>query len=245
MSALTINPHMAPATRPMLEDVSAQTAMTPSPNQGTKLPHSPDPQLLRRLVPPVFTVSAGTTVHRVYFRGGPYASTWNSLRYFGPTGARFDHQEPDGAGQPFVQERGIIYVALDVPTVLAEVFQAGRMVDRRRNQPWLVSSPIARDVRLLDLTGTFCVRAGGSMKLVSGPRTHGQNWSRAFYACYGHIEGIYYPSSLTNRPAIALYERVLRTSPFSQAPIFHRALIDALLIDPIREACKDIGYGYL
>ena len=185
------------------------------------------------------------TVHRVYFRGGPYASTWNSLRYFGPTGARFDHHEPDAAGQPFIQERGIIYLARDVPTALAEVFQVGRLVDRYRNQPWLVSSTIVRDVRLLDLTGTFCVRAGGSMKLVSGPRTYAQNWSRAFYACYGDIEGVYYPSSFTNRPVIALYERVLPASPFSQMPVLHRALIDALLIDPIRGACRDIGYNYL
>ena len=83
------------------------------------------------------------------------------------------------------------------------------------------------------------------MKLVSGPRTYAQNWSRAFYACYGDIEGVYYPSSLTNRPVIALYERVLRTQPFSETPVLHRALIDALLIDPIRGACRDIGYNYL
>ena len=219
--------------------------MTLSPTREVKLPRSPDRKILRGLVPPISTVSAGTIVHRVYFRGGPYASTWNSLRYFGPTGARFDHHERDDSGRPVDQERGIIYLARDVPTALAEVFQAGRLVDRRRHQPWLVSSPIVRDIRLLDLTGTFCVRAGGSMKLVSGPRTYAQNWSRAFYECYGDMEGIYYPSSLTNRPVIALCERVLRTSPFSQTPVLHRALIDALLIDPVRGACKDIGYDYL
>lgn len=82
------------------------------------------------------------------------------------------------------------------------------------------------------------------MKLVSGPKTYAQNWSRAFYACYGSIEGLYYPSSLTNRPAMALYERVLRRPPFPGSPLFHRALGDALLIDPVRGACQDIGYGY-
>ena len=83
------------------------------------------------------------------------------------------------------------------------------------------------------------------MKLVSGPRTYAQNWSRAFCACYEDIEGIYYPSSLTNRPAMVFYERALEFSPFPATPHFHRALDDALLIDPIRGACRDIGYDFL
>ena len=84
------------------------------------------------------------------------------------------------------------------------------------------------------------------MKLVSGgPRTFAQNWSRAFYECYGSIEGIHYPSSLTNRPVMALNERVLEAPPFPETPLLHRALNDALLIDPIRGACRDVGYGYL
>ena len=80
------------------------------------------------------------------------------------------------------------------------------------------------------------------MKLVSGPKTYAQNWSRDFYGCYDGIEGLYYPSSLTNRPAMALYERVLHSPPFPGTPRLHRALSDALLIDPIRGACQDIGY---
>ena len=83
------------------------------------------------------------------------------------------------------------------------------------------------------------------MKLVSGPKTCAQNWSRAFYACYGGIEGLYYPSSLTNRPAMALYERVSQAPPFPLTPLLHRALSDALLIDPIRGPCRDIGYNFL
>ena len=209
-----------------------------------KLPRSPDRRLLQRLTPPLFIVPAGTTIHRVYFRGGQHAGLWNSLRHFGPTDARFDHHERDASGRPFDQARGIIYLAGDIPTALAEVFQAGRLVDRERHQPWLVSFALARDLRLLDLTGTFCVRAGGSMKLVGGPKVYAQNWSQAFYDCYASIEGIRYPSSLTNRPAIALYERGLRVPALPATPRLHRALSDALLIDPIRGACKDIGYDY-
>ena len=96
---------------------------------------------------------------------------------------------------PQRQDRAIGYYARDIPTALAETFQSGRLVDRRRDQPWLASFPLARDLQLLDLTGTFAVQAGGSMKLVSGPRNWSQNGSRAFYECYPEVEGIYYPSS--------------------------------------------------
>ncbi|MYE80438.1 MAG: hypothetical protein F4X36_01050 [Gammaproteobacteria bacterium] len=70
-----------------------------------------------------------------------------------------------------------------------------------------------------------------SGRLVSGPRSWSQNWSRAFYECYAEVEGLYSPSSLTNLPAIAIYERVLSSSPFPAAPLLHRALADPLLID--------------
>ena len=118
--------------------------------------------------------------------------------------------------------------------------------DRHRHQPWLVSFGIARDLRLLDLTGTF-LRAGRGIHEDSsaGQGTYAQNWSRAFYACYASIEGIRYPSSFTNRPVLALCERVLGSPPFPATPLVHRALSDALLIDPLRGACQDIGYNYL
>ena len=35
------------------------------------------------------------------------------------------------------------------------------------------------------------------------------------------------------------------SNPFPLTPQFHRALRDALLIEPIRNACKDIGYDFL
>ena len=214
-------------------------------SRGAKLPHSPDRRILQRLTQPVFPVPAGTILHRIYFRGGRYACTWKSLRHFGPADARFDHHKRDRSGRPFDQARGIICLASDIPTALADVFQVGRMVDRERHQPWLASFALTREVRLLDLSGMFCVQAGGSMKLISGPKTYARNWSRAFYACYGNIEGICYPSSLTNRPVAALYERVSQSPPFPSTPALHRALTDALLVDPIRGACRDIGYNFL
>ena len=210
-----------------------------------KLPRTPDLDRLRQLAPAVLALRRGTLIHRIYRRGGPYRSTWDTLRDFGPTDARFDHHHADPTDVPQRQERAIGYYAGDIPTALAEAFQSGRLVDRHRDQPWLASLVVARDVRLLDLTGTFALQAGASMKLVSGPWSWSQNWSRAFYECYPDIEGIYYPSSLTNAPAMAIYERVLSSSPFPDAPSLHRALADALLIDALREAAASIGYDLI
>ncbi len=210
-----------------------------------KLPNTPDLEHLRGMAPSLISIPIETPVYRIYRRGGELPALWNTFRYFGPTGARFDHQERDVKGRAFEQDRGILYLASDIPTALAEVYQEKRTVNRRDNHPWLVSIRLACELTLLNLTDTFCVQAGGSMKLVSGPTVYAQNWSRAFYECYEEIHGLYYPSSLTNRPVLALYERALALEPFPPAPRFHRELSDALLIEPLRNACKEIGYDFV
>ena len=83
------------------------------------------------------------------------------------------------------------------------------------------------------------------MKLVSGPASFSQNWSRGFYECYEEIHGLYYPSSLTNRPVIALYERALSANPFPDTPVLHRELSSPMLIEPLRHACREIDYDIL
>ncbi len=210
-----------------------------------KLPNAPDLDRLRELPPDLVTLKAGNRLHRIYYQGGDYPTLWDAFRYFGPTGSRFDHHEFDADGRPFAQTRGIIYFASDGPTALAEVFQETRTVNREVGRPWLVTIELPTDLILLNLIDTFCVQAGGSMKLISGPTVYAQNWSRAFYECYEDIHGLYYPSSLTNRPTIALYERALAAKPFPHSPLFHRALNDALLIDPMRNACVEIGYDFI
>ncbi|MGI9301610.1 MAG: RES domain-containing protein [Gammaproteobacteria bacterium] len=184
-------------------------------------------------------------LHRVYRRGGDYFTLWNAFRYFGPTAARFDHHVRDTEGKAHVQDRGVIYAAMDIVTAIAEVFQQKRTVNRFADQPWLVSVSLSCDLSLLDLSDTFAVRAGGSMKLVNGATLYSQNWSRAFYETYPVIHGLYYPSSLTNRPVAVLYERALPLDPVSGPPKFHRALRDALLLEPLRNASREIGYDLL
>ncbi len=210
-----------------------------------KLPNRPDPGRLRTREPSLIPLPRGSVVHRVYLRGGPHPTLWNAFRFFGPTAARFDHHLLDEAGDPCEQDRGVLYAATDIVTALAEVFQQRRTVNRAANRPWLVSFALSRELTLLDLTGTFPVSVGASMKLVSGATLYSQNWSRGFYERYPEIHGLYYFGSLTNRPVVALYERVLRLDPFPTTPVVHRALDDPLLIEPIRNACRTIGYDLL
>ncbi len=139
----------------------------------------------------------------------------------------------------------MLYAAADIVTALAEAFQQRRTVNRRADRPWLVSFALSRELTLLDLTGTFPVSVGGSMKLVTGPALYAQNWSRGFHDAYPTIEGLYYPGSLTNRPVVALYERALDLGPFPATPTVHRALDDPLLIEPLRNACRTLGYDLL
>ena len=210
-----------------------------------KLPLRPDLDRLRATEPSLTTVASGQLLHRIYERGGDHPTRWSAFRHYGPL-SRFDHHSVDERGNPSLQERGILYAATDVATAVAEFFQRHRRrVNRTRRQPWLVSFPLAEDVRLLDLTGSFCLRAGASAKLVSGPFTHAQNWSRGFYDAYPQVQGLHYLSSLTNRPTVALYERTVEASPIASETRFHRALADPLMHRVLTGIVDEIGYGLI
>ena len=207
-----------------------------------KLPRRPDLDRLRAAEPSLTTVASGQLLHRIYERGGDHPTRWSAFRHYGPL-SRFDHHSADEHGSPSFQKRGILYAATDVATAVAEFFQRNRRrVNRTRRQPWLVSFPLAEDVRLLDLTGSFCLRAGASAKLVSGPFTHAQNWSRGFYDAYPQVHGLYYLSSLTNRPTVVLYERAVEASPIASEARFHRALADPLMHRVLTGIVNEIGY---
>ena len=208
-----------------------------------KLPREPDPDRLRGTKPSLKAIASGRRLHRVYRRGGDHPTLWNAFRHYGPL-SRFDHHLVDNRSAPSLQERGILYAAADVPTAVAEFFQRNRRrVNRTRHQPWLVSFTLASEVRLLNLTDSFCLRAGASGKLVSGPFAHAQNWSRGFYDAYPEIHGLYYLSSLTNRPAVALYERANDPALFPAHTRFHRALADPVMHKALVTIVEDIGYG--
>lgn len=207
-----------------------------------KLPGSPDLARLAELTPEVVTLGTGTLLHRIYFKGGDHSTTWNQFRTFGPR-SRFDHHQRDAVGDPCEQGRGVLYAARDVPTALAETFQRRRRIDRTNRQPWLASFRLAKTLVLLDLTGMFCVRAGASAKLATGPFRYAQNWASGFYDSYPQIAGLYYRSSLTNQPNVALYERGAAALPAST--VFHRALADPAWHRALVVLAVQIGYEIL
>lgn len=204
----------------------------------TTFPAPPSPEALAKVGMSTHILPAGTELWRVYFRGGPHPTLWNTFRAFGPVAtARFDHHDPPQREQ----ERAILYAGATGPICLAEVFQASRVIDRSANAPWLVGFHLAVGLRLLDLTGLWPTHAGGSQEINSGDRTRAQQWSRAIYAAYPTIDGLWYRSKMYgSMPAVALYERAQRALP--SRPSFHAALVSPTLFDVIDNAAARIGY---
>jgi len=203
-----------------------------------KFPEPPAPSKLRVIDPDLKVVPSGALLWRIYFRDGKFPARWEDLRFFGPVStARFDHHlEP-----PHEQNRGILYAACDYETCIAEVFQDTRVVDRKRNAPWLGGFPLRKEVILLDLTGSWPTRAGASMSMNSGPRPRSRRWSQAIYQAYPTVQGLYYCSSMNrNEPAIALYERALSALPGH--PALNRALADPDLSEIIDWCAGNLGY---
>ncbi len=202
-----------------------------------KFPEPPAATALTEIGPEVRVLAAGTELWRVYFQGGRHPTTWDQLRSFGPTTARFDPQLPP----PCVQERKILYAAGEGPTCVAEVFQDSRVVDRTVNDPALVGFAVTRALRLLDLTSVWPTRAGASMAINSGTRGRAQRWARAIYAAFPALDGIHYASSMFgNAPAVALFERAEDALP--DYPFFHRRLDDPVLDTVMRNVAARIGY---
>ena len=208
-----------------------------------KLPRRPDLDRLARLAPELRTLERGLRLHRIYSSGGDYPTRWNAFRDVGPLRARFDHHLPDENGSPVPQERAILYAALDIPTAFAEVFQTGRRIDRRRRAPWIASFDLGTPLILLDLTDAWPLRAGASTKLVSDSVSTSQRRSRAFHDAYPGIQGVLYPSSLTGRPCVALYERAREDVGGGSTLRLHRALDDRALHDALVAAADTIGYA--
>jgi hypothetical protein len=209
-----------------------------------KLPEPPPVAKLRRVPPAVATLRAGTKLWRIYFRDGSYPATWDQMRYYGPVeGARFDHH----LDPPRAQYRGILYAATGddaIATCVAEVFQDTRLVDTRKDEPWLAAFTLMEDVSLLDLTGKWPTKARASANINSGPRPRCRRWSSTIYDSYPHLMGLYYASSMNgNEPAVAFYERVTKALP--RLPVLNRPLSDAPLLTPIERIAAELGYDLI
>jgi len=203
-----------------------------------KFPEPPPAAELARVPPDWKTLPRGTTLWRLYFRGGSHPTFWNTFRTYGPTSGRFDPQLPP----PSAQSRAVLYAAERGPTCLAEVFQDTRVIDRAARDPWLAGFSLEQPLKLLDLAGSWPTRAGASMAISSGPRPRAQRWSRAIHEAYPDGWGIYYGSSMYGgSPCVALYERAEPALP--PHPVFHRPLSDPALLPALKQVAREIGYG--
>ena len=201
-----------------------------------ELPDPPD----RFSIPPIFhSCAIGSRLWRIYFGSGDYPTRWNAFRYFGPTSSRFDHH----LWPKRVQTRGILYATSGpdaVLTALSEVFQETRVIDRHRNEPWLAAIDLGASLQLLDTSGEWPVRAGGNMAINSGNRGKARGWSRVIYDSYPDAHGIWYPSSITNRECIALYERASGGLP--SAPAFNERLDSPKLLASLSQLADTLNY---
>lgn len=199
----------------------------------------PDPPSNFPIPPVLEKQKAGSRLWRIYLRAGDHPTVWSGFRTFGPTSSRFDHHTYPKR----VQSRGIIYATAGsaaILTALAEFFQSTRHIDRFHNEPWLAAFDLVSPLKLLDMGGTWPVQAGGNMAINSGSRNRARKWSRAIYREYESVEGIWYPSSLTNAACVALYERAAHALPPS--PAFNRPLGSKTLLDPLTELAVELGY---
>jgi len=206
-----------------------------------KFPEPPGVDALKKISPSLNTYKKGSLIWRLHFFGGSYPTNWHEFRYYGPTSSRFDHHRPKSNGESQTQKRGIMYLAKNGPTCIAEVYQATRIIDRHSQSPWLTAFRIATDIQLLDLTGIFTTTIGASSAIHTGPRPRARRWTQELYAAYANIDGILYCSSMYgNAPAIALFERGKRAIP--KLPMFHRALNDLAMSALLTETANNISY---
>ena len=209
-----------------------------------KFPNSPGAGALAGLTPATSILPARSPLARVYYSRGAHPQVWNRFRHVGPLNSRWDHHLPDRDGNAEHQVRGIYYAARDAKTCLAESFQATRRIDRVYQAPWLVVFETQAPLLLLDLTGDFATRMGASMAIHSGSRGRARGWARDLYEAFPPFQGILYAASMHGgRPAIALNERALREPLFPAHPLFHRALSDDTLLDPLKHAANELGYA--
>ena len=212
--------------------------MTDDPEAG-KLP--PPPRELPKLrLRDRRTLAAGTLCWRVYRAGAPHPTTWSDFRHHGPTASgRFDHHEPPPHDDPI---RAISYLALDAVGAIAEAFQATRLIDRRRQGPWLVGFELTTAIDVLDLTRLWPTRAGASQAIATGRRSTAQAWSRAIYRDYPEVAGLLYRSAMAGGSVnVALYERALPAIPAQ--PAVHLPLTHPGLSLPLARAAAKLGYG--
>lgn len=201
-----------------------------------KLP-LPDPATLGSTEADVVALAPHSSLWRVHRASGRHPRPWAEFRRYGPVDTcRFDPHAPP----PRVQSEGVLYTALDVTTALAEAFQTERVVDRVTDRPHLVAIRLTRTLQLLDLTGLWPVRAGGSHVINTGRHEVCRAWARAIRARWPDLDGLWHTSSMSGLPMATLWNPA--RDAVGDVPAFNVPLGHAGLDPWIRDAAQSIGY---
>ena len=209
-----------------------------SPRPTPKAPRTPPEPLVRE---PDDIAEYTGTVWRVHRTQGEYVLPWNSLRTYGPLPSmRWD---PHPGPEPIAAAEGVLYAAADIATGLAEVYQATRVIDTRAGAATLTAWEPLRDLRLLDLSGTWLLRNTASAALLAAPRSTCRRWARAIYKTWPELDGLYVPSTMTGRPNIVLWNAAADSMP--TMPSFSRPLSHPLVWSIAQAAAGEIGYRIL
>jgi hypothetical protein len=206
-----------------------------------KLPPAPSEDRLRAIGTrdeDVVAVVPHTVLWRIHATTGEHVVPWNKLRHYGPLDGRFDPHDPP----PHEQAAGVLYLALDVPTCVAEVYQGTRVVNRHDRSPYLTGLRLTRTVHLLDLEGVWPTRAGASQAINStGRHDVTQGWARSIHHAFPVLDGLWHPSSMNaGLRCVTLFETAADALPADaevSVPLSHPALADAL-------AAMADGLGY-
>lgn len=176
---------------------------------------------------------------RIHGTVGPNTLPWHALRHFGPTANRFDPHPPPPRTHPDFE---VSYTAGTVDTALAEVFQHGRAITPAApNSPYLTIWESRRPLRLLDLRGTWPIRAGASHVINTGPQPVCRQWAHAVAVHPARVDGLLYTSSMTGADSAALFLPAADTFPAS--PELSLPLADPGLVGVIIGAAQRIGYA--
>jgi hypothetical protein len=149
-------------------------------------------------------------------------------RRYGPIG-RFDPHVRDKQQRAHMQAdgRGVIYIAEDLSTALAEGLPGRRRPRVCPNRHAILVAP-SSTAALLDLTGNGAMKIGALATLGSGkePRRRTQPWAQRIYEDLPRFDGVLYRGAHQGGLCIALWDRApaLRVHPTTPSPLGDRLL---------------------
>lgn len=201
---------------------------------SAKNPRTPPAPLTREPDDVSFLQTALWRIHRV---AGGHASQWNELREYGPvSNMRWDpHPTPKG-DHPGA---GVMYASPDLETVVAEVFQAKRVVTLSGNQALIGWVPL-RPLSLLALTGTWALRNGASASLHAAPRSVCRAWAHAIHQAWPDLDGMLVTSTMTGKPSVVLF--TASATSFPALPAFSSTLDQRAARSLIIPAARRFGW---